>query len=155
MKRCTGCGEEKPVSEFGKLTAAKDGLAYRCKACRGLYRKANAEHIYQYNKRWFEDNKESHAESRRQYYNNNKGRYRKSSERYRIAHPEKIVAHHCVANAMSSGSLVRPSNCSNCGAEVAVQAHHWSYEKEYHLDVEWLCKACHVKAHKKERGLHE
>jgi hypothetical protein len=33
MKRCTKCGEIKPLSEFGNHRLTKDGLAYRCKQC--------------------------------------------------------------------------------------------------------------------------
>ena len=32
-KKCRGCGEAKPISEFHKKTAAKDGLQSRCKPC--------------------------------------------------------------------------------------------------------------------------
>ncbi|WP_081842766.1 endonuclease VII domain-containing protein [Actinomadura welshii] len=35
-KRCPDCGETKPTSEFWKLKASKDGLAYYCKICFGL-----------------------------------------------------------------------------------------------------------------------
>ncbi|GAH40943.1 unnamed protein product, partial [marine sediment metagenome] len=33
-KRCTKCGEEKPLTEFHKNKYNKDGLTYSCKACR-------------------------------------------------------------------------------------------------------------------------
>jgi len=33
MKRCTNCGETKPLTEFGKHRLSKDGHAYRCKEC--------------------------------------------------------------------------------------------------------------------------
>lgn len=32
-KRCNKCGEEKPLSDFSKDSANKDGLQRRCKAC--------------------------------------------------------------------------------------------------------------------------
>ena len=34
MKTCITCGIEKPLSEFGKLTKAKDGKRYDCFGCR-------------------------------------------------------------------------------------------------------------------------
>ncbi|MFB4310100.1 endonuclease VII domain-containing protein [Actinomadura sp. GTD37] len=48
FKKCPDCGEAKPVSEFWKLKASKDGLAYYCKVCFSLrnsrsYRKKQAE----------------------------------------------------------------------------------------------------------------
>ncbi|MFI0373904.1 endonuclease VII domain-containing protein [Actinomadura sp. 1N219] len=47
-KKCLDCGEIKPATEFWKLKASKDGLAYYCKACFGLrnsrsYRKKQGE----------------------------------------------------------------------------------------------------------------
>ena len=33
LKRCIKCGEFKPLSEFHKNRASKDGLAYFCKPC--------------------------------------------------------------------------------------------------------------------------
>ncbi len=33
MKTCSVCGKEKPTNEYGKQTAAKDGLASRCNSC--------------------------------------------------------------------------------------------------------------------------
>jgi len=32
-KRCTKCGEDKPISEFYKRSASKDGLQNHCKPC--------------------------------------------------------------------------------------------------------------------------
>ena len=33
MKKCTKCGETKPISEFGKHKRSKDGHAWRCLEC--------------------------------------------------------------------------------------------------------------------------
>ena len=38
-KRCTKCGEVKPVGEFNKRTGTKDGLDYQCIACRAKRRR--------------------------------------------------------------------------------------------------------------------
>lgn len=32
-KRCSKCGRELPLSEFGRLSRSKDGLNYKCKEC--------------------------------------------------------------------------------------------------------------------------
>lgn len=42
-KVCPGCGIDKPASEFHKQTAAKDGLAYYCRACAAPRMKAAYE----------------------------------------------------------------------------------------------------------------
>jgi hypothetical protein len=33
MKKCTKCGEQKPLSEFSKKHSTKDGLQIQCKSC--------------------------------------------------------------------------------------------------------------------------
>lgn len=56
MKRCTKCGLEKPESEFGKCSRAKDGLSWWCKECRRTY-----------SRKWFNDNKERLVEYKREH----------------------------------------------------------------------------------------
>ena len=43
MKRCSKCGEEKPVEAFGRHVRKRDGLDSCCKACRAEIRAANRE----------------------------------------------------------------------------------------------------------------
>ncbi len=40
MKVCTSCKQQKQTFEFYKMTAAKDGLQHRCKACGYAFQKA-------------------------------------------------------------------------------------------------------------------
>ena len=37
MKRCTKCGDEKPLEAFSKRHDTKDGLQHKCKACTNAY----------------------------------------------------------------------------------------------------------------------
>lgn len=39
-KVCIKCGVDKPLSEYGKQSANKDGLYYHCKECVSTYHKA-------------------------------------------------------------------------------------------------------------------
>jgi len=75
MKRCSKCGEVKPVGEFGKSKVSKNGLQSRCKECFkkyyeenkekiAEYRENNKEHCAEYQKKYNEDNKEKIAEYR-------------------------------------------------------------------------------------------
>lgn len=53
-------------------------------------------------------------------------------------------ANSCVATALVVGSLIKPAECENCGAEDLIyplEAHHNNYAEP--LDVEWLCRSCH------------
>jgi len=57
--------------------------------------------------------------------------------------------HQEVAQALRKGTLIKPSNCSDCGRdeyEVFIEGHHPDYDKP--LDVVWLCKECHLKEHR-------
>jgi excisionase family DNA binding protein len=49
-----------------------------------------------------------------------------------------------VADALSAGTLTRPSCCERCQSEEPLAAHHENYTKP--LDVVWLCPSCHAKA---------
>lgn len=63
-KTCTKCKESKPLSEFGKHSARKDGLRSRCKPCNS----ADA-------KQYASDNREAVLESKRRYYAENKEKF--------------------------------------------------------------------------------
>jgi 5-methylcytosine-specific restriction endonuclease McrA len=61
-KKCTKCGEEKPLSEFYKRADAKDGLSHWCKPCIDAQRRANAalnvERERESRRRWAKANPE-------------------------------------------------------------------------------------------------
>ena len=48
-KVCNTCNINKPLSEFYKYKAAKDGLQYKCKECKNQYYQDNKESIDEYN----------------------------------------------------------------------------------------------------------
>jgi hypothetical protein len=57
-----------------------------------------------------------------------------------------------VAQALANGTLVKPEKCPSCKLKVKpseLQGHHHDYDKP--LDVEWVCRQCHIKQHKEER----
>lgn len=74
-------------------------------------------------------------------------RYRQqnaSMQRHYALHPEKLIAHRAVKNALRAGRLTRQP-CVECGAPNA-QAHHEDYAKP--LDVTWLCDPHHKARHR-------
>ena len=132
MKVCTKCNKEKEITNFRSF---KDGNTIRthswCKECesKGKYQKQkNAD-------------PERYLELQRTRVSNYKKKY-----------PEKISAKSAVRSAIKSGKLVVPTNCSMCDKETKLQAHHHSYEKEYKLDVVFVCQKCHNNIHKGERS---
>ena len=72
MKKCTKCGIEKPLSEFHKNKAYKDGLRNQCKSCAAKYRacyyQENKERISEQNARYHQENKEIISERKSRYY---------------------------------------------------------------------------------------
>ena len=62
-----------------------------------------------------------------------------------IASPLKCYARQMVGNAIRSGQLVPPTDCSSCGSTGNVHGHHSNYMEP--LNVTWLCSRCHGEAH--------
>jgi hypothetical protein len=60
MKKCRTCEEEKPATEFYKLTKSKDGLNGQCKGCYNArirkWRKDNPEKRAAFKKKWRAEN---------------------------------------------------------------------------------------------------
>lgn len=63
-KRCSKCGEEKPLSDFHRHKTGRDGLRSECKTCESArhkrYRETNREKIRERHKRYREANLEKH-----------------------------------------------------------------------------------------------
>jgi hypothetical protein len=83
MKKCSKCGELKPISEFYKNKGGKYGVRSECKECKANcakeyyennkehikeYRENNKEHIKEYQKEYCETNKEQLKEYRKNNY---------------------------------------------------------------------------------------
>ena len=61
---------------------------------------------------------------------------------------EKKTAREFFANLITRGIVARPTNCSECGIEGRIDAHHYNgYAKQNWLDIKWLCRKCHNRAH--------
>lgn len=52
-----------------------------------------------------------------------------------------------VKHAVNLGLLIKPESCSSCGSIGPIDGHHEDYGKP--LEVEWLCRNCHGKRHRK------
>lgn len=79
-------------------------------------------------------------------------RKKKDRESYRRRvdkDPRKRKANWAVFVAVRDGVLVRPETCEGCGNSGKLHGHHWNYDEEHWLDVEWLCTKCHGKRHQK------
>lgn len=146
-KVCTRCKAEKPLDQFNRHSAKKDGLDSHCREC-----KQAASHRYYHegggrevslliSKRWAstETGKRSKKASARKYGQN-------------TSHRMKLRAKCTVKEAVERGKIPRicELSCRHCGA-AAGHYHHYSYKKENRLDVIPLCTSCHHAEHKRLR----
>ena len=120
----------------------------------------------EYLRAWRLANREQIAEKRRAYYRANREKwftpeliaaraaYAKSHPEQAVKqiqasnkrHPDNFKARYIFTNALRAGKLVRPNACSKCSKVGLVHGHHPDYDKP--LEVIWLCRSCHVEAHR-------
>ena len=130
-KSCSKCKQAKPVSEFYKHPAKKDGYHCWCKKC-------HCQDTYRYAKT------PKGKQIRSHYRQSTNGKYAQCREYEKF--PDAYKARRKVNNAIRDGRLVSPKMfiCS-CG-QPAQQYHHWKgYEPEHWLDVIPVCIPCHKK----------
>lgn len=96
MKICTRCGCEKPFSEFPRDRQKRDGLDYRCKACRRIqssaYHAANREALVAAHKRRYSANRDERLARQAEYYQANRASVLEYQERYRQENRDKVAA---------------------------------------------------------------
>lgn len=142
-KRCSLCGETKPLDGFHRCRREKDGRQRKCKSCK------LAE-----NKEWQRANPQRMKEAVRRWEAANPERVLEHARDYAKRHPGKAQARAAVKRAIDRGELVRPSTCEDCGGpgreykdgRAGIHAHHPDYSKP--LDVKWLCATCHGERHR-------
>lgn len=136
-KTCFKCDKTKPLGDFYKHKQMGDGHLNKCKECTkadvAAHREANLEDIRAYDRMRYR-----------------RDEYRKAQ--YRMLSlgrtPEQKKCHDRVGNAIRDGRLIRPDGCWGCGDECKPEAHHVYYDPDRFDDVTWLCRSCHIKAHK-------
>lgn len=97
-KRCTRCGETKPLEEFGRDRRKRDGRASRCRACQAeylrAYRKANREAIRERERAYREANREAIRERSREYYERNREAILEQQREHWKANREALLERH-------------------------------------------------------------
>ncbi len=110
MKKCSACGVEKELGEFGNRKSAKDGLTTQCKnckkihdrkyykdnvayiaRCRKVYYKDNVEYIAEYHKEYYKSNVEHIAKYGKKYRKSNIGVIAERNKKYRQANPVRLA----------------------------------------------------------------
>ena len=131
-KKCSKCGEIKPLDEFHRRNSSKDRLRCHCKLCQQAANKA-----------WREANKERTCATEKAWREANPDRVKAKHARKKKRWPEKVAARNAVIHAVVAGKLIRQS-CEICGSS-EVHGHHDDYSKP--LEVRWLCLKHHTEHH--------
>ena len=151
MKTCFKCGQDKPLDDFYRHPAMKDGRLGKCKDCAKAdvlqRRNENIEYVRAYDRA--RGALQHRVEARNAYKQTAQGKaaHAVGRQSYIARYPKIYAAHHAVANALRDGRIERKP-CEWCGASKA-HAHHFDYEKP--LDVTWLCQKHHQVVHKADR----
>lgn len=109
MKMCTACLSDKPLNEYGKRSASKDGLMHNCKLCcseagksyrannrdkerirQAEWARKNPEKAHARNKRWRISRLEEQSKRSREWQIANKKRDAENKKRWRIANPDLV-----------------------------------------------------------------
>lgn len=77
----------------------------------------------------------------------NREKVSKRTSKWKKDNPLKSKAHQCVMWALRLNVLQRPEECQGCKRKLKVEGHHNDYSKP--LEVEWLCRLCHMHKHDK------
>ena len=108
-RKCTKCGEDKSISEFGIANRKKNQYRPDCKKChakatreyeinnperRKEYYENNAEKIKEYSREHYRKNWERHRENNRQWIRNNPEKNRAKSRKWARENPEYEKEYH-------------------------------------------------------------
>ena len=139
-KECKECGRALPLDDFYRHPQMSDGRLSFCKEC--IKRRTRDRR---------DQNLDEHRARDREYWHRSKKRRKQtalSSKKWRERNPEKARAHNVFHRAMKAGKIQRGA-CQVCGTTKNIEGHHHDYSKP--LDVVWLCRHHHGRAHSHRR----
>lgn len=129
VKKCTKCGEVKPLTEFFKQSLNRDGLAYACKKCKTKMgaewaninrahvnalskakRIRNIEKSREYSRNFMRRNLQKYAARRKIYRETNTEKIRTANRIYLKANREKYRAHWAKRHAMKLQAMPKWAN---------------------------------------------
>ena len=138
MKHCIRCGEAKPLAEFFRKKAARDGRHSYCRPC-----------VAAHGRQRYRERVEREPGYRERLRAKSKARYEARRGPWHQASADKRRARAAVNDAVRGGHIVPPDGCEECGhdfSEFRREAHHDDYSQP--LNVVWLCGRCHGRRHR-------
>lgn len=155
IKRCSRCGQEKPLSEFHKCKSSKDGHQHRCKECQSRWHMEHRErrnekaHLrwalataeqraaeYETDKKWREANPEKVKERGRKTYQKHAEKHRAYASEYYKTHKDYFADY--MREWRQSDPMFRLSCCIRSGINSALAGNkngrHWEDLVGYTLD---------------------
>ncbi len=135
--RCGRCGLFFQRGNFYKNNRTILGIKNQCKACHieGSIRTRDIKKTREANKIYARAKRIKDPEAVR------------AMERKRVrVKDDRVEARSILNDAVKSGKILKPSDCSSCGHHGRITGHHQDYSKP--LEVEWLCYECHGKEHR-------
>lgn len=134
--QCSKCKQWLPETTFFSNKGSYNHLSSQCKKC----------HYETCIKTKDPDNaRRISRECQRRFRQTNPEKYRERRRLQSLNEPknERTKARQKLNNAVISGRIIRPTNCSQCGKLRKITAHHDDYSKPF--EVRWLCLECHGK----------
>jgi hypothetical protein len=153
---CKICGVTGADADFYR------GVNSRCKECHKAKVRENRQEKADYYRtydayRYRADPKVKGRHKRYARTEAGKAAFAAARQRWLDANEHKRAAHVALGNAVRDGRVAKPEACARCGAGGRIEGHHHDYARP--LDVEWLCRPCHVAEHRSQnnrlQALHE
>jgi len=129
LKRCTKCGEEKPLKEFHKAKSHKDGFQCHCKRCINKYTKkyytTRKEELKGYGEKYYAIHSEERREYQRKYNATHSEKRRKYRQHYNEINRDEKRAYDRAYRKTGQGKWVskksyakrRARECGSCEIE--------------------------------------
>lgn len=162
MKRCSKCGEEKPLEAFGLQPQCTGGRRGVCRPCENAQRRPARLSRYHAApldvrqasvRRQYAKNRAARIAAARTWRAAHRDMVSAANRRNYAANREKMLARKAVDYAVDTGAMTRPTTCERCGAAgCVIDGHHPSYARDQWLVVEWICRSCHRRHHAAERA---
>lgn len=139
QKTCRTCGIKKNLEEFYAHKAMKDNRLNNCKDC-----VKNRIHLY------WKDGRGKVVDAKRQKSLTRRLWQKDYSKTMKKKHRPKYETRTMFWNWFRYNKQIK-ENCSVCGTNEKIEAHHPDYNKPY--DVLWLCALHHKEWHRQHKAI--